>query len=682
MKLNEIKIFGFGKFKEKSLTFGEGLNLVIGPNEAGKSTVQSAIYCAFFGKPSDYLYWGEAGRPCKIDLTYEAEGSTFKLARDLGNKALVDLNSVEPGAAGYTNKSQINKILAAHLGIGDEKIFENTIFIRAEELQPLPGADDAKRIKDRIEALLTGSRKVPVSKALRYLDAAYKDIAGKVNEKGEGGQVGDIRAKLNELAQDLSREKGAERRLSELRAELENTQSLLAEKERQQNNLLPLFQAAKFQDQLMKLAQKRRNLSEKVEQIEDMEAKKTALNEELIGLKLDGLPADIDKTLPLWDQSLKDKQSAMDSVEESSGSARGFALKVPVLAGGTSLLLCGLLIMSLFHNSIGIIFLAPGLAAIVWSVLAGMGSSKIDGKAQKNRQDQIAIDDLISKIQSVLHMSGSPDAAELNNKLAMRIKIQTELRIITEKMGLLLSEGSLEDLKAKRREVLDEEAKIEAKLDEPAKQTLAAIPREQILAKQRLSERLASEIGALKEERSRLKGRRQEMEKETGSAEIEDDMIYLQSRFEEARRKARALSLAQDNLRDATGELASEIVPKITARAQDYFSRFVPGTERLLGLDESLSLTMGPDSKNTIDFLSTATRDQAFFALRLAISQLICRDTVPPLIMDDPFAYFDEQRLGRARKILSDISAEQQVILFSHDNLYRGWPGHLIELSD
>jgi uncharacterized protein YhaN len=65
MKINEIKLEHYGKYKDKSLKFGQGLNVVYGQNEAGKSTLFSGLMTLFYGfKPANkdahpYLGWGD-----------------------------------------------------------------------------------------------------------------------------------------------------------------------------------------------------------------------------------------------------------------------------------------------------------------------------------------------------------------------------------------------------------------------------------------------------------------------------------------------------------------------------------------------------------------------------------------------------------------------------------------------
>ena len=43
MRLTRIEIEGFGSLQDMELRFAPAMNLVVGPNEAGKSTLQEAI---------------------------------------------------------------------------------------------------------------------------------------------------------------------------------------------------------------------------------------------------------------------------------------------------------------------------------------------------------------------------------------------------------------------------------------------------------------------------------------------------------------------------------------------------------------------------------------------------------------------------------------------------------------
>ncbi|MFC6260774.1 ATP-binding protein [Levilactobacillus fujinensis] len=52
MYLNQLMIYGFGKFHDRTFDLTTGLNVVVGPNEAGKSTLTQFITAVLFGFPT------------------------------------------------------------------------------------------------------------------------------------------------------------------------------------------------------------------------------------------------------------------------------------------------------------------------------------------------------------------------------------------------------------------------------------------------------------------------------------------------------------------------------------------------------------------------------------------------------------------------------------------------------
>ena len=49
MRILELEIINFGKFNHKTVTFHDGMNLVYGANEMGKTTLHSFIRGMLFG---------------------------------------------------------------------------------------------------------------------------------------------------------------------------------------------------------------------------------------------------------------------------------------------------------------------------------------------------------------------------------------------------------------------------------------------------------------------------------------------------------------------------------------------------------------------------------------------------------------------------------------------------------
>ena len=58
MKILSLHIDGFGKFHDRDISFEDGLNVVYGKNEAGKSTLHTFIKGMLFGieRQRGYLF--------------------------------------------------------------------------------------------------------------------------------------------------------------------------------------------------------------------------------------------------------------------------------------------------------------------------------------------------------------------------------------------------------------------------------------------------------------------------------------------------------------------------------------------------------------------------------------------------------------------------------------------------
>ncbi len=67
-----------------------------------------------------------------------------------------------------------------------------------------------------------------------------------------------------------------------------------------------------------------------------------------------------------------------------------------------------------------------------------------------------------------------------------------------------------------------------------------------------------------------------------------------------------------------------------------------------------------------IDYLSSGTADQAYLALRLALSKLICKDSESlPILLDDALAQYDDTRMTEALRFLKSYSETSQIIMFT-----------------
>ena len=114
MKFLELHIDGFGKIHNRTITFGDGINVIYGKNEAGKSTLHTFIRSMLFGLErgrgraarndlySKYEPWENSGS-YEGWLRVESEGTVYRIERRFSKSVTVVNEStgllVEPSRA-------------------------------------------------------------------------------------------------------------------------------------------------------------------------------------------------------------------------------------------------------------------------------------------------------------------------------------------------------------------------------------------------------------------------------------------------------------------------------------------------------------------------------------------------------------------------------------------------------
>jgi len=98
MKITRLALEEFRQFRTPLVLDGltDGLNIFVGPNEAGKSTVAAALRAAFLERfktkmVSDLAPWGVAQPRPSIDVDFEQAGSTYRLRKTFLNRARCEL---------------------------------------------------------------------------------------------------------------------------------------------------------------------------------------------------------------------------------------------------------------------------------------------------------------------------------------------------------------------------------------------------------------------------------------------------------------------------------------------------------------------------------------------------------------------------------------------------------------
>ena len=163
MFIKELNLIAFGKFKNKIVSLDEGINIVYGENEAGKTTIHKFIEGMFFGffRPytkvkrynddyERYIPWGD--REYKGTLKFYVDGNTYRLERNFLKgydevKIFDDITGDD-----VTNLLEYDPVIKLPLpapfllGINNSVVYNNTISIK--QLGSKTDEDLTKEVKD------------------------------------------------------------------------------------------------------------------------------------------------------------------------------------------------------------------------------------------------------------------------------------------------------------------------------------------------------------------------------------------------------------------------------------------------------------------------------------------------------------------------------------------------------
>ncbi|MBQ8933580.1 MAG: AAA family ATPase [Lachnospiraceae bacterium] len=130
------------------------------------------------------------------------------------------------------------------------------------------------------------------------------------------------------------------------------------------------------------------------------------------------------------------------------------------------------------------------------------------------------------------------------------------------------------------------------------------------------------------------------------------------------REEIESVELAEETLTDLASQIRSAAGTYINSAASGMLSEFTDGAYNSInaGVNYDISLNSG-DGMISVNDLSAGTADQAYLAIRLATIRFIAGEDDPlPLILDDSFNLYDEQRLTSSLKFLSECYRGQLLI--------------------
>lgn len=671
MRIKTLHLKKFGRFTDKTIQLGGGINIVYGFNESGKSTVAAFICAMLFGmddKDKDGMY----GRYCPWDdskefcgsMDFEHNGVNYRIFRSFSgqNKGLK-----------LENLSTGREIVPAERALGEmlpglsKKEYLNSYFCSGEAGKP--SAELVGELnKHMTETIDRKSTVVDTAYALRVLDERRRGLSGsgpadrlkELEEIIDGEEKTERR--LDELAaMELSKQSEAE----QLKKELESctTVSLFEEKEQEYYRHKERYQVYK------KDIEHSRALSEQLEKAikarEELESNLPKLErckEELGAVRI-------------FKKKNKEAQSRTRQEIESAGrlllteSKNNLYIQTVFVVFTAVLAIAGIIMkledVTLFYS---VLLFAGALACAalfaVFTVKWRIKKKKDKEALQKLRGDlkdyvneyelyfraHSSEEELVARYEECLKEDGripgiiekesdlSGQLEELNHDLAVKAK---------DLLEFFRQFGMVEDLKEDEL-LLQEEALRNA--------------RESRLKK---VEEIKNRISELNE--SMIKMHMQVEAGEDNEANLlkhREERAALLEKQKENNKKIKAIELAMKMIEALATEDHESFGKIINQKASRYAAAFTGNQYTSFIADEKLNCKVDYYNKYvSVEELSNGAEAQMNLALRLTVGDVLLKDYGLPLIFDDAFVYYDDERL--AGTLMEIGKREEQILIFT-----------------
>ena len=592
MRLLELHIDGFGKFHDRTISFNDGINIIYGKNEAGKSTLHTFIRGMLFG-----IERGR-GRAAKNDLytkyepwensgTYEGwlrlekDGTIYRIERRFRkeNKSLKIINETK-GLEEEATPAFVSSLLDGLT----ETMYNNTISIG--QLKSATEDGMVTELKNYIANMnTTGNISLNITKATAFLRNQKRSL--------EAGLIPE-----------------ASREFTSLLAEIRNVEAEIAGPEYE--NQLAAYQNMRTQVKGL---------------IDNTQTQKKDLDEKLANgkkvLSDNGFTdrASVDAMSSDAERLYSEYNTLNGECNKKSRKVLSGLTAVLGIAGLGAAAALGYFNLTAYLPVCG----AAAAAAVIFFIISLF-------IRQKDKEYQRLFDNTSSELGALLarHLGDSAVSEDAMNAFRAR-------------MGEF---SKLCDM------VTQSEAEIRKFLEDLSNlQTKQAGCSEMIEKQQRTQWELEKKLEHLSNCKNKAKALKRTLAE---NDRIHDEIV--------------AIDLAQETMADLSSSIRDSFGLYLNKEASQYITGITGGIYDSMSIDENLNVFLNTKTKLVpLENVSSGTMDQVYLALRLAAAKLLQGSGSGfPLIFDDSFTQYDDERLKTALEWLASAYGGQIIIFTCH----------------
>jgi DNA repair exonuclease SbcCD ATPase subunit len=706
MNITRIRLTDFRRHGELDIELKPGLNIVRGPNEAGKSTIQRAIELGLFRKPTftaaeleELRPWHKPDADPTIELDFDDEGEHGTLRKVFARqRGTVEMTWKDET---LTDPAAVETTIAQLTGLPSEKFMRATASIHHAELTGLD--KDENTLRDRLQQSMSGADR-GTQTALKKLEDAIRRY--KTEGTKNPGYLKQFRAEVDRLREQ---KRSGEAALEQLEADrrvlgtARTTRSALDDKIAEQAQGVARAERAVQLTTRQADAARRYTLYRRASELREEITRLEGSHPSNVALSV--LKTSVDHL-----RQLEFKLSEMRAELAAEPDLSGYDVAIPTPRWQPSAVAGGVLVaVALIVVAVSVAVIHAPLIGIVVAIAALGGAAAAFRVTRRERsrlgdvrmQNELRESEIARRLQGRSSMAEKVRQAEQDKVVALSSISQPDLatadRVLTAETEHV---AQIANLRAEYRGLLSDDStgddvavlrdRAAAEVDE-CKHTLAGMgeigrdPDRYMAAYNQAVKRLAPERDAAMQAEANAEARvtNNAVDAEQVAAAAEA-LMQAEESLADAERRLRIYEDVLATLTAAERGTMKKAARFLEQRMARDVERITGGRYRRLRVDEqTLTFTVySPELDNWIDVrrLSQGTLDQLYLCARLGIVRQVTEPGTPPLIFDDPFGTFDPDRAERALKMLKELASEFQVIFMTASDRYDAVADNIVAL--
>lgn len=678
MKIKNIKVNAYGNIENKDINLEEGINIIHGANESGKSTLLNYIISIFYGisrnKDGKALSDYEKYKPWNSNefsgrISYKLEnGEKYEIFRDFNKKNPKIYNDkLEDISDRFeTDKKDGSKFFIEQMGI-DKQMYLSTVVSTQEEVR-LDEKNQNMLIQKIANLAGTGEDNVSYKKALIKLQEKIRDEIG--TNKTSQKPINIIEKEIVEINNKIVETEKYRNRKYEIDAEKEQILSELKELEQQKQILQELQNSMKSEEETKnRLEIREKNRKDNIAKINELTNQKNTINAESERVQsaknhLQDIIKGHKENIEKLNSEIEKIANEKEETQEKEKPSISFIVITVVLAIA---LICSIILIKNYIVSgiLGVAIIANIVFYVINKNKQKVNKAKLREKI--NQEKQYKREKLENQKQQIIANVNTTEK-ELEKQEEEEKQVNSELSMLKGQIILLEknNEKITEEIEQDNKVIKEESNKNKQQIIEKYKDKNI----NDLLYINDYRNYISKIEETINNNRIRIKGL--EIEYNTIVPQL-DEMVVLEEKREadkeklaELREKESIINIAIENLMDAYEEMKTTITPKFTKNLSESIQKISSNKYNKVTINDENGMIIENNRGEYVEAikLSTGTIDQLYLALRLSMIDELSKENLP-IILDESFAYSDNNRLKNMLQYLTSDLNNHQTIIFT-----------------